>query len=277
MYIALPVARTQIGRKESAAPLMKKNFDNKKRRGFRVAKYKRLSLQSRSARRHLHVALTLVLILPLLSMILIVGNEPWENAPLAFEMQIAFAFSALLLALLGYSMLRKYPRDIEMLHEHLKSIAEGHLPDKVHLGHDTDEAIAIADCLNRILAHMRQRMKKLEEQIEISEQMGGTIREQARQLTEAERNRVMLDSFGTACHYLGQPATVLEINLSLLKNKLDGVQDSEAEALLHSSREAIESMGEILHKLNAASNYRTVSYLSNVDDSRAGEGRLIKI
>jgi PAS domain S-box-containing protein len=73
---------------------------------------------------------------------------------------------------------------------------------------------------------------------------------------DAERTRVMLESLGAACHHLGQPATVLLANLG--------------------SIEAVESLGEILHKLNTVNEYKTTQYLERVE-GESQENRIIEI
>lgn len=79
---------------------------------------------------------------------------------------------------------------------------------------------------------------------------------------ENERNRVMLESLGTACHHLGQPATLLMGNLSLLRDKIKTC-DPLVEGLLQSSTEAIDRLGETLHRLNQVNDYRTRLYMEN--------------
>ncbi len=79
---------------------------------------------------------------------------------------------------------------------------------------------------------------------------------------EVERNRVMLETLGTACHHLGQPATLLMGNLSLLREKVQA-DDPLVRELLQSSADAIERLGDILHKLNQVNEYRTTTYMEH--------------
>jgi len=79
---------------------------------------------------------------------------------------------------------------------------------------------------------------------------------------ENERNRVMLESLGTACHHLGQPATLLMGNLSLLQDKLKECDPLVAD-LLQSSVDAMDRLGETLHRLNKVNEYRTTLYMEN--------------
>lgn len=95
-------------------------------------------------------------------------------------------------------------------------------------------------------------------------------------LREAERNRVMLESLGAACHHLGQPATVLLANLGLLQRRIDQ-QDPFVKDLVHSSIEAMETLGEILHRLNTVNEYKTTKYLENPEGSTTPESRILEI
>ncbi len=83
---------------------------------------------------------------------------------------------------------------------------------------------------------------------------------------ESERQRVMLESLGAACHHLGQPATVLMANLGLIRAKVGG-DDPMLSEMIDGSLVAIRRLGDTLHKLNCVNEYRTTSYMSNVDES----------
>ena len=93
---------------------------------------------------------------------------------------------------------------------------------------------------------------------------------------EAERNRVMLESLGAACHHLGQPATVLLANLGIMQKRTDGMDDLVKE-LVVSSIEAAETLGEILHKLNTVNEYKTTRYLEQPEGSDSPENRILEI
>ena len=97
---------------------------------------------------------------------------------------------------------------------------------------------------------------------------------------EAERQRVMLESLGAACHHLGQPATVLLANLGIIQKRLSldekQVDDKQVGELLDASIEACKRLGDILHKLNAVTEYRTTHYLGS-PDSDTGEQRILEI
>lgn len=93
---------------------------------------------------------------------------------------------------------------------------------------------------------------------------------------EAERNRVMLESLGTACHHLGQPATLLMGNLSLLQSKIDH-SDPVVADLVKSSIEAMDRLGDTLHKLNAVNEYRTTLYMENTGTAARDTTNILEI
>ena len=225
-----------------------------------------LSLKSRGARRHLAVAMTLVTILPLLSFLFIAIRVQGERGPYAVWTEIFVAIAAFMLGVTGYIMLRRYPKDIETLRDHLKAMAEGQLPDPIRLHDDTDDAAAIAGYLNRILDDMRTQLKRLEDQLAISERMQRTIREQEQRLREADQRRVMIESLSAACHHIGQPATVLRLYLDAMAMK--GKDDATGKQI-EECRQAIESISAILDRLRHVSDYRTVPYPVSADDEGA--------
>jgi len=96
-------------------------------------------------------------------------------------------------------------------------------------------------------------------------------------LREAERQRVMLESLGAACHHLGQPATVLLANLGIMQKKLGDTQDPLVKELVTSSITAAEALGDILHKLNTVNEYKTTHYLDGRDDPEAAGNRILEI
>ena len=82
---------------------------------------------------------------------------------------------------------------------------------------------------------------------------------------QSERQRVMLASVGAACHHLGQPATVIMTNLELIRRMTKDIDKPELQNILDLTGEAAENLAEVLHKLNAVNEYRTVQYLDAQD------------
>jgi len=93
---------------------------------------------------------------------------------------------------------------------------------------------------------------------------------------QAERQRVMLASVGAACHHLGQPATVIMTNIELIKRMANAENNPNLQEILRLTNEAAETMAEVLHKLNAVTEFRTVQYL-DAEDSESPENVILDI
>ena len=89
-----------------------------------------------------------------------------------------------------------------------------------------------------------------------------TIQFQQDQLIEAERQRVMIESLGTACHHIGQPATVINAYLQLMQTREN---NQEMREMIASCLEASDAISEILHRLMGICQYRTTPYLNSSD------------
>jgi FixJ family two-component response regulator len=85
-----------------------------------------------------------------------------------------------------------------------------------------------------------------------------TIERQREELLDAERQRVMIGSLGTACHHIGQPATVISAYLQMMQLQ---ETDSETKEMIAACMEASEAIAEILRKLQLVSQYRETPYL----------------
>ncbi|MDD4734556.1 MAG: response regulator [Kiritimatiellae bacterium] len=101
-------------------------------------------------------------------------------------------------------------------------------------------------------------------------QMRQALDQQGRVLIEAERQRVMLESLGAACHHMGQPATIMMAYLELLK---EGETDPERRQMINQCIDSANRMAEILHKLQTVTEYRTVPYVKG----GAGEVSILDI
>jgi PAS domain S-box-containing protein len=95
-------------------------------------------------------------------------------------------------------------------------------------------------------------------------------------LREAEKQRVMLESLGAACHHLGQPATVLSANLAIIKSRIES-PDQLVNDLVASSIESCERLADILYQLNTVNEYRTTRYLGDEGGDEQDGDRILDI
>ena len=95
-------------------------------------------------------------------------------------------------------------------------------------------------------------------------QLKQTLEKQREDLFEAERQRVMLESLGAACHHLGQPATAILAYLEMLQIE---ETDPEKVEIMGDCIRLARKIADILHKLQRSGTYRTVPYISMGGDT----------
>ena len=86
-----------------------------------------------------------------------------------------------------------------------------------------------------------------------------TIRNLQDKLLKAERQRVMIESLGAACHHIGQPATVISGYLQFMQ---DQSNDAEMQNMISTCMKASDEIAAILRKLQLVSQYRTKPYIT---------------
>ena len=212
----------------------------------------------RGTRYYLRITLILTVVLPFLAFILVVLSAVFPSGAFPIASQIALAIITLTLSLSGFVLLRRYPKNTLRLREYLEHMARGELPEKVTLREDEDDIAAIEHCLNVILEEMRSRMEALRRQLERSQEMRETIQSQAKEILEAERQRVMLQSLTAACHHIGQPATVLRAHLGMMKKHAPPDKVHQLTECI----DAAEAIADVLDRLRQVSTYRTVPYVT---------------
>jgi hypothetical protein len=79
------------------------------------------------------------------------------------------------------------------------------------------------------------------------------------ELLEAERQRVMFESIGAACHHLGQPATLLSAYLEMMQKQ---EKDPAILKMVNSSLTSVKAIADVLERLRNVNAYRTVPYLA---------------
>jgi DNA-binding NtrC family response regulator len=89
------------------------------------------------------------------------------------------------------------------------------------------------------------------------------IEEQRRALLDAERQRVMMESVGAACHHFAQPLTTMLSNLQMLA-KGEGIKESQKRLMFEQCLKAAENMRVILNKFQEVREYRTRPYLADI-------------
>lgn len=226
------------------------------------------SLRSQSVDRQARIAVVLMTLMPALAFYYI-GTVMADTAyPYPFVPLAALVCTGLV-AFSGWQVLRKYSKNIVRLRQYVMDIANGTLPEPVHLykSKENDDLKCIEDGLNIILQELEHRIKLIEEKLQIECGLRKALERQQQILLKAERHRVMMQSLGAACHHLGQPATALRLRLHLMRERACSLDEMDAIDASIRDMEAIES---ILKKLREVNEYRTEPYLqsSTIDRSQ---------
>ena len=215
----------------------------------------RLSMESRGSRRQIRAAAALMAVLPNMVLChLLLFSSPDAYSPAAKSFVAALA---VLVAVGGFVLLSRYPRNVGRLRQYLLQIARGELPESIALSESDNDVRDVERFLNLVLDELRRKVMLLETQLRLSREMKNALESQQRELLDAERHRVMINSLGAACHHVGQPAAVLRARLHLLK----ALSSSPAEqAEIAQCENALDSIADVLEKLRRVGEYRTVPY-----------------
>ena len=212
---------------------------------------------SRGSRYQVALATVLLVIIPLLSFAFVGITVFFGISTYSWFSRGLIAALALTVAVCGYMIIHRYPRNIIKLRQYLERMAEDELPERIHLVSTEDDTVAIEKYLNNVLEKMRNRNRELEEQLEVARRLQKTIEAQSQEILAAERQRVMVQSLGAACHHIGQPMTVLRAHMDMLRRNETGSLTKED---LANCARATEAISEVLDKLRTVNEYRTEPY-----------------
>lgn len=203
----------------------------------------RLSMSSAGARAQFAMAIALISVIPSLAMVSLCMSG-WMDFQLTFEEIWPMFIPGVPFAALGYWMLAKYPVNIVRLRRYLESLTQGIIPSRIALVTDEDDLASIEVLMKKVITQTEARVH--------------TIETQTGALLIAERERVMIQSLGAACHHLGQPATVLS---SYLQMVLRMELPTDARQMLSECLTAASSVAAILERLQNLTVYRTEPYM----------------
>ena len=221
----------------------------------------RFSLSSTGAKAQFAVAMALTSVIPLLvvSYMCLTG---WLGFRATLDQLWPMVVMILPFMALGYWMLAKYPVNIVRLRHYMESLTRGVIPDHVALMTDEDDLAAIEVLMRKVVKQTEARVNTIESQTET--------------LLDAERQRVMIEALGTACHHLGQPVTVISGYLEMTRRM---VLPAEAQTMLAECRVAADALANILDRLQQMTVYRTEPYLAKDESAPdvSNSDQLIKI
>jgi DNA-binding response OmpR family regulator len=88
------------------------------------------------------------------------------------------------------------------------------------------------------------------------------VKQSVENLLQAERQRVMIESLGAACHHISQPMTSVMGNLGLLQESL-GPADAETRDKIGDILEWTAEVRDLLRQMQTLREYRTTPYVSD--------------
>jgi predicted ribosome quality control (RQC) complex YloA/Tae2 family protein len=212
------------------------------------------------ARNQAKIATILMAVIPALSLFYIGMSTFSDTDYLPLSVKLLIFILSLTLAATGFLILRKYPDNILKLRQYITELAKGTLPDKIILKdtQNSDDIKYIEESFNLVLAEMQRRIETAKEQLRIEHQLKKTIEQQQQALLDAERQRVMILTLCTACHHIGQPATVLQLKLDLLKER---TTDKNELIEINECIQTMQQITDMIHQLQRVSEFRTVPYI----------------
>jgi signal transduction histidine kinase len=214
-------------------------------------KKSKAAMISVGVREQVAVAAAMISIIPVLVVIYVVSPLA-QHVDLADGQVLMLLGGGVLIQVLGYVVLLKYPRNIVRLSKYLAQLAAGEVPDSkdLRLHRNGDDLAAVADAMEAVIHRADKRIRTIEQQTEA--------------LVAAEQQRAMIESLGAACHHMGQPTTVITTLLDMIsRNKLP----QDVEEMVNQCRDSASRLGEILERLRSVAEFRSEPYVS------AGEGQ----
>ncbi len=213
-------------------------------------------------------------IIPLLSLCVIMMSLFTDLLPDSIWLRAGVAGAGGVAGAAGYLMLRVYPANLKRVRDYLSRIASEDLPERAELLPVEQDFSDIEFFLNKVIGGLHKHIASLDQELARSQRMLETIKKQSGEIVAAERQRVMLESLGAACHHIGQPITVLSLYLTRMRD----THAADAEGTeLKACFDAVNSISVILRKLAHVSEYRTIPYANYYNQADGGEGTRVQI
>ncbi len=217
----------------------------------------RVTMQSRRSGAYVSAAVALLSVIPLLCCIVIMLSLYSDLLPDSDFVRMGATLFGLACFISGYCLLRVYPRNLLRLQQYLELLSNEEFPERVALISSEQDTFLLEQLLNRLILKFQDKIGQLDQALAQSRMMLKTIEAQSEEILAAERQRVMLESIGAACHHIGQPTTLLMLYLTQLRSRNPASFEAQN---LGPCLEAVEQISDILERLRQTNDYRTVPY-----------------
>ena len=101
-----------------------------------------------------------------------------------------------------------------------------------------------------------------------------SLSESLNEVLSSLRQKVMMQSFGSACHHLGQPFTVVGICLEMMKRKHAA---READILLDDALQSMDKIRGVLHQMQDVQRYETECYMPSTGSRQGADCRIVSL
>ena len=193
-------------------------------------------LMSRGARVQFAIGVALISVIPLLVFWYFNVNAEGGASVNGFQNLIVLMLLTSA-AVGGYTILQKYPLNIIRLRDYLERVIGGELPDQVKLLKAEDDVAAIEQCLNLILAQLKERLDLLQQEKKSLQQ----------QLYQAQKMESMGLMAAGAAHDFNNMLTTIMGSVGLLADHLP--KDPSAEDLLKELELAVQRAAELTNQM----------------------------
>ena len=219
-----------------------------------------VSLAQTGAGAQFIISALLISVLPTLTLVYILFAERLNFYIPETAMKWALSMILLMVAA-GYILLAKYPISIMRLRNYLSLLAKGDFTQQIDLGKDEDDLKAISNYISSIVKQTQDRIH--------------TIEEQTKSIVEAESRKVMIESLGAACHHIGQPATVINTYLNMMRRR---ETQPDMQAMISECQKASDDLANVLGKLMGVTQYQAEAYLpSDKSGPQRSDEKILKV
>lgn len=163
-------------------------------------------LIGQAARYRLGLAVTLISILPFLSLVYILVVEPFKGQQVDRQAVTAILASVTLCVFSGYLLLLKYPFTLRRIRETLREVSAGVVPDRITLLNDGQDITSIEQALNTVLNELRERVIMVEKEKALMD----------RELQQSQKLRSMGVIAAGIAHEINSPVQFVTDNMHFL-------------------------------------------------------------
>jgi phosphoglycerate-specific signal transduction histidine kinase len=179
--------------------------------------------------------------------------------PPSYQLGVIFSLVTVL-AIGGFIIFLKFPKNIVKLRSYISNVADGVLPQNVSLidSESSNDLRFIENGLNSVIQQMHAKLEDAELQNHLERELREKIELQQNNLVQAEKHRAMVQSLSAACHHIGEPTTALGMRLAIIQ-RMDLTPEEQKH--VDECDKNLQSIIDVLDRLRTVSEFRTEPYI----------------